>query len=185
MTDDTISKLLRLKRYEQPPPEYFENFLRDFHRRQRAGLLRRPAWRVALERVEAVVGDFFGRFSFSQLAYGGASLAVLAIAGVLTVNMIQHPGTTTPMLALNDSANSIVVAPSAVVAAPVAVRSELTASVHLLDAPSYALHEFTLDPQIRFPDSSQVQTMRTGATSRHPRYILDARPVSYEPPFSF
>jgi hypothetical protein len=38
---DEIGRLLRLKRYEQPPPRYFENFLREFHRRQRDELLRR------------------------------------------------------------------------------------------------------------------------------------------------
>ena len=31
--DKEIAALLRLKRYEQPPPEYFENFLHEFHRR--------------------------------------------------------------------------------------------------------------------------------------------------------
>ena len=39
-----VSKLLRLKRYEQPPPGYFDDFLREFQRRQRAEALRRPAW---------------------------------------------------------------------------------------------------------------------------------------------
>jgi len=32
--DDEIGTLLRLKRYEQPPPGYFENFLREFRRRR-------------------------------------------------------------------------------------------------------------------------------------------------------
>jgi len=35
-----IGRLLRLKRYEQPPPGYFEDFLHQFHRRQRDELLR-------------------------------------------------------------------------------------------------------------------------------------------------
>jgi hypothetical protein len=38
---DEIGRLLRLKRYEQPPPGYFENFLREFRRRQRDESLRR------------------------------------------------------------------------------------------------------------------------------------------------
>src|SRR4051794_35427075 len=38
--DKEIAALLRLKRHEQPPPAYFENFLHEFHRRQRDELLR-------------------------------------------------------------------------------------------------------------------------------------------------
>ena len=37
--NNEIGRLLRLKRYEQPPPGYFENFLHEFHRRQRDELL--------------------------------------------------------------------------------------------------------------------------------------------------
>ena len=40
--DDDIALLLRLKRYEQPPPDYFENFLSEFRRRQRDEFLRQP-----------------------------------------------------------------------------------------------------------------------------------------------
>jgi len=46
--DREIARLLRLKRYEQPPPGYFENFLHEFHRRQRDELLRQPLWRICL-----------------------------------------------------------------------------------------------------------------------------------------
>src|SRR4029450_13703247 len=48
--DNEIARLLRLKRYEQPPPGYFENFLHEFHRRQRDEMLRQPLWRICLER---------------------------------------------------------------------------------------------------------------------------------------
>ena len=52
LDDNEIGKLLRLKRFEQPPPAYFENFLHEFHRRQRDELLRQPLWRVGLERAQ-------------------------------------------------------------------------------------------------------------------------------------
>jgi hypothetical protein len=40
--NDEIARLLRLKRYEQPPASYYENFLSEFRRRQRDELLRQP-----------------------------------------------------------------------------------------------------------------------------------------------
>ena len=45
-----LQRLLRLKRHEAPPPAYFEDFMAEFHRRQREELLRRPLWRLALDR---------------------------------------------------------------------------------------------------------------------------------------
>jgi hypothetical protein len=40
--NDEIARLLRLKRYEQPPASYYENFLSEFRRCQRDELLRQP-----------------------------------------------------------------------------------------------------------------------------------------------
>lgn len=79
-----ISKLLRLKRYEQPPPGYFEDFLHEFQRRQRAELLRRPAWEVLWDRLLSVAPTF----RVPQFAY--ATIVAVAIgAAVLIVN--QQP----------------------------------------------------------------------------------------------
>ena len=53
--DDDIALLLRLKRDEQPPPDYFENFLSEFRRRQRDELLRQPLWSICVERARDFV----------------------------------------------------------------------------------------------------------------------------------
>jgi hypothetical protein len=91
--DDKIARLLRLKRYEQPPPNYFENFLHEFHRRQRERdeLLRQPRWRrIWFER---------GRYSVFwhnlwPLAYAGA-VVVAVVAGSVVISMThQQPDTT-------------------------------------------------------------------------------------------
>lgn len=72
---DEISKLLRLKRYEQPAPEYFENFARDFRRRQRSELLRQPLWRIALDRANV----FFGEPTMGWHSYAAATAAALLL----------------------------------------------------------------------------------------------------------
>ena len=89
--DDQISRLLRLKRYEKPPPDYFENFLHEFHRRQRERdkLVRQPLWRICLERAEG----FALRINIRSLAPAGIAVLV-ASAAVFSVRLYQHPDTT-------------------------------------------------------------------------------------------
>lgn len=47
---DSITKLLRLKRYEHPPEEYFQNFLAEFQTRQRSEVIHRPLLQIARDR---------------------------------------------------------------------------------------------------------------------------------------
>ena len=87
--DEQITRLLRLKRFEQPPPEYFDRFLREFQDRQRAQLLRTPAWRIAWERFTAFVGAPMG----GHYGYGMASLAVLVAAAFVSAEILKAPPT--------------------------------------------------------------------------------------------
>jgi len=80
-----ISRLLRLKRFEQPPPEYYNRFLEEFQNRQRAQLLREPAWRIAWDRMRA----FFGEQMPVRLGYGLASTAVLVAAAIASFNILE------------------------------------------------------------------------------------------------
>src|SRR6266702_5849695 len=89
--DNEIARLLRLKRYEQPPPGYFENFLHEFHRRQRDELLRQPLWRICLDRAQ----DLMLRLNVRSLAsYPAAAAAVLVCAAVISLKIYQQPETT-------------------------------------------------------------------------------------------
>jgi hypothetical protein len=156
MPDETeIQKLLRLKRYEQPSEQYFQTFLHDFHRRQRAELLRQPVWKIALERASA----FFSEHSMGRYAYAGATAAMLFFAGIASVGILNSGGTATALVAENSAP-----APNA------AGQSGLT-----------------LNPNIALPNlnASFSQTAQTNAQITNPRYIIDARPVSYERPSSF
>src|SRR4029077_2061924 len=85
--DDKIARLLRLKRYEQPPPGYFESFLHEFHRRQQAELLREPLWSVCVDRVR----DFVFRYNLRPLA--GYSAAIVCVAAI-SITIYYQPDTT-------------------------------------------------------------------------------------------
>jgi len=89
--ENHIAHLLRLKRYELPPPNYFENFLYEFRRRRCDELLRQPRWRRSwFER---------GRYSVFwhnlwPLAYTGAAMVAVVAASVVISMKHQQPDTT-------------------------------------------------------------------------------------------
>src|SRR6478736_9763285 len=88
LSEEQIGKLLRLKKYEQPPPAYFDNFLHEFHRRQRDELLREPLWRIAFHRTQ----DFLFRLNIPGLAsYPALARALGICAGVIALKGCQTP----------------------------------------------------------------------------------------------
>jgi hypothetical protein len=162
MLDETdIQKLLRLKRYELPPAGYHERFLREFHRRQRAEMLREPAWKIALERI----GAFFSDHGMGRLAYGSATVAVLLFAGVASYKMLNDSGSPTSPIAAN--------MPSYPVSGAIAATTPSDSQAMPLRG--------TIDTSLPAPQLPQLNTSLGSA----PRYIIGTRPASYERPFSF
>ena len=156
--DNEIARLLRLKRYEQPAPGYFENFLHEFHRRQRDELLRQPLWRICLERAH----NFMLQLDVRSLAsYPTAVAAVLVCAALISLKVYQQPEV-----------------------ARVAIQSPPTLSVPANTEAEWDLANpvapqiFRMQPVRSFNES---QTHRAAP----PRYVLDSVPVSYEPTFKF
>jgi hypothetical protein len=158
--EDDIGKLLRLKRYEQPPPGYFDNFLHEFHRRQRDELLKQPLWRICLQRAQ----DFMFRLNVPGLtSYPAAVTALLICAAIISLKIYQGPAqqnvavqNQTPVVSTTtqDPAWSLSV--------PVATR--------------------VLGPRLLRTNTSSTQTHRAATP---PRYVLDSTPVSYEAAFRF
>ncbi|MGD9748442.1 MAG: hypothetical protein AB7V57_19015, partial [Verrucomicrobiales bacterium] len=50
-SENEVQKLLRMKGLVPPPEGYVENFLSEFHERQRSELLRRSARGLFVERI--------------------------------------------------------------------------------------------------------------------------------------
>lgn len=160
--DKDIATLLRLKRHEQPPPGYFDNFLHEFHRRQRAELLRQPLWRIALQRAQ----DFMFQVNVPSLtSYPVAAAAILICAAVFSLNVYKAPE------ALSVAAITVQQPPA------MAVSSRPNASWSLSSTRVAAQHADIGSMPIR-TSSDHVQTHRLATP---PRYVLDSTPVSYEP----
>ena len=71
-----IQKILRLKRYEHPSDEYFEEFVEEFHRRQREDLVKRSARSLFMERLSV----WFKELGMARWAYGaGVAYAALMV----------------------------------------------------------------------------------------------------------
>jgi hypothetical protein len=88
--NDEIARLLRLKRYEQPPPAYFDNFLHEFRRRQRDQLRHQPFWNICIDCAH----DFVFRHNVRPFAYCSAAVAaVVACAAVISTTIYQQPDT--------------------------------------------------------------------------------------------
>ena len=82
--EEEIQKLLRLKRYEQPPPGYFDDFLHEFQCRQRAEIIHRPLWAVVWDRFSSIAPSFH----VPQMAYA----SIVALALVASAVILARPG---------------------------------------------------------------------------------------------
>lgn len=152
MTEEQLSALLRLKRHEQPPPGYFDRLLDDVHRRQRAELLRQPLWKIAIERMQL----FFSDHSMGGLQYAG-SMATLLIVGIAAIRfMTGTPSGSTPSIVKKESP------------APTGNSSQLVR----LEVPTPGPYEAR---------AFSNPTMEPITPAVSPRYIIDSRPVSYDP----
>ena len=162
---DDLQRLLRLKRHEAPPPEYFEDFLFEFHRRQRAELLRRPLWRLALDRLEGALPGLHP----ARYAYAGGCAVAVAVAtfasGHILVREPRVVGTGSARIAVN---------------APVRRLPVIAASF-----PRFDLHPSRATVALSDLNFDQPQPYTNPVRNARPRYVLDAQPVSYEQPSSF
>jgi hypothetical protein len=174
--DNEIGKLLRLKRYEQPPPGYFENFLHEFHRRQRDELLRQPVWSVLWQRLS----DSLFRLNIPSLtSYPAAVAAVLVCAAVVSLKVHQTPQSSGIAMADSPAISSHQSVIDQLSTERVADNFTLRTNLREDSSP---LSNRSLGPDLSRQVSESAYTHRA---STPPRYVLDRLPVSYEPSFNF
>jgi hypothetical protein len=79
LDEQQLQKLLRIKRFEQPPPGYFDRALIELHQRQREELLRRSATLIWWERFVSRLGNF----RVPSFAYGAACGVFVVVATIV------------------------------------------------------------------------------------------------------
>ena len=172
-TNPQLSALLRLKRFEQPPPGYYDKLLQDIHRRQRAELIRRPLWAIAMERIQT----FFSEYSPGQLSYAGATAAVILTGATLMGVMSGGKG--------GVSSHGLMAKAAKETASPVDLRADFGNAPHLLSL-QHGQVTVTALPQVDQTPLANLRLLPANAVSRSqnvvrsPRYVIDNRPASYE-----
>ncbi len=165
--ENEIGILLRLKKFEQPPPGYFENFLHEFHRRQRDELLRQPVWSVLWQRLS----DSLFRLNIPSLtSYPAAVAAALVCAAVVSLKVYQGPTSSGGEIADRYPIHESVIDQ---------MPAERVVDNFTLSSP---LATRSLGPDLSRQTNESAYTHRAATP---PRYVLDRLPVSYEPSFKF
>jgi hypothetical protein len=97
----SIETALRLLRYERPPEGFEEDFLREFHRRQRVDSQRVSVWQLMRERV----GAFFHDLIDPKWAYA-AGAAYIAVMTTLYIHPASKPTSSTEVAAAVERARA-------------------------------------------------------------------------------
>lgn len=85
MSHEPMHKVIRLKRYEQPPEGYFEDFLREFHHRQRAELLKPSLSTLISERLSS----YFAELRVPTMAFAAAAVVALMVSVAILRQPVQ------------------------------------------------------------------------------------------------
>jgi len=166
-----LQRLLALKRYERPAPEYFNNFLSEFHHRVLAEAQRTGRWEQALGHIEellAVESVRVWRYRFAS------AMGVAVVVGLMWmgVRQMDDPASVAGQMAgTNPSLIFAETGPST----PSTIAASLPSLLPVTPA----------DYEPAAADSAVLTPAPTHADSPSPRYVLDRISVasaSYDVP---
>src|SRR5215469_4561157 len=157
--EQQLQKLLRIKRFEQPPPGYFDRALIELHQRQREELLRRSATSIGWERFVSRLGNF----RIPSYAYG-AAFGVFVVVVTIVGSGLWAPYKDATGLSAN---RAVLFGPEAE-----GVEANRLALSGKLDWSKF--HH----------TASKVVPVIGPSQTALPRFVLDGRPLSYKASFS-
>jgi len=157
LDEKQLQKLIRIKRFEQPPPGYFDRALIEFHRRQREELLRRSATSIWWERLTSSLWNF----RVPSYAYG-AVFGVFVVAATIIGSGLWIP---------YKDINRVAV---------ISASGAQGASARLALNGNLDWSKFD-----HSASSPRVVPVIGPSQTALPRYVLDGRPVSSKASFSF
>jgi hypothetical protein len=163
LDEQQLQKLLRIKRFEQPPPGYFDRALIEFHRRQREELLRRSVTSLWWERLISRLWNF----RVPGYAYAGA-FGVFVVTATIVGSGLWAP---------YRDATDLTTGRVAVISGP-SMQENSDNRLLLNGSLDWSKFEHATSSPKVVPVIGPSQTAL-------PRYVLDGRPVSYKASFSF
>jgi hypothetical protein len=171
-----LQRLLALKRYERPAPEYFDNFLSEFHGRLLTEARQIGWW----ERVLGRVDDFLAAESMRVWRYSFTSaLGVAAVVGLAWMGLRQTGDPAVAAMDQTTAASSSLAVTETMLPPPHSTPQTIAASLpNLLSASS-------ADYQPVSVGSVVLVSAPARTDSSTPRYVLDRVPVtpaSYDVP---
>jgi hypothetical protein len=155
LDEQQVQALLRLKRFEQPPPGYFDRTLEEFHRRQRAELLKQSAFRIWYDRFVS------GLWSFKVPPYiYGTAFGLFAVVATLIGTGAFGPQSAEVTSSIVQAANP--------------QKQTLFALVE-----QHGLQDHATPVMLKLAPTLQPSSIS------QPRYILDGRPLAQQTSFNF
>ncbi|MDF1815495.1 MAG: hypothetical protein P1V20_25070 [Verrucomicrobiales bacterium] len=93
--DDKLQKLLRLKNYETPGEEYFDNFLSDMKQRQRLDAMKLSPASLMKERVVEWYNDMgSAKWAVPAGSFAAVLVTFFAFTGKVREEQLSHTGKT-------------------------------------------------------------------------------------------